>query len=61
LLNHLAPGDVVTVPGLTSCRSTFDLLDCDARHAELSDPTVRLGYLDRLNRLRLVDLIRAQP
>ena len=26
----------------------------DARYAELSDPAVRLGYFDPLNRLRLV-------
>src|SRR5213076_2315567 len=26
----------------------------DARHAELSDPAVRLGYFDPLDRLRLV-------
>src|SRR6266446_6799822 len=26
----------------------------DARHAEFSDPTVRLGYFDPLDRLRLV-------
>src|SRR5258706_315474 len=29
----------------------------DARHAEFSDPTVRLGYFDPLNRLGLVGSI----
>src|SRR5216110_3307143 len=40
-------------PIYTSLTDVTQSVD-DARHAELSDPAVRLGYFDPLDRLRLV-------
>ena len=54
--------EAVTVPGKRRIplilenlqQSLLDQSVDDARHAELSDPAVRLGYFDSLDRLRLV-------
>src|SRR5204863_4371625 len=62
LMSGASRSEAVTVPGKRRVPALLEnmqqgLLDQsvdDARHAELSDPAIRLGYFDPLDRLRLI-------